>query len=241
MNEAYIDIETYPDYSSPVYLLKLDNLNEKVSADIMKVTPAKNLTDPIKIKASVENRKKAIEKKLEEDKEKLEANMSLSPLTARVVSTSIAFRDCNNYSEIELVTNLAKTKEEETELLQWIDMHLANRGVYRFITFSGTTFDFPFIIGRHVINHVMPKVALPYRKHAPNHYDLKDILGKGSMSDWLSCAFNTPKDIDGSQVKGIVDRKEWDVLKAYNESDVLALIKLWDSIQACIGVGNNVG
>jgi DNA polymerase elongation subunit (family B) len=135
----------------------------------------------------------------------------------------VVFRIC---SEAEMLTNFWK---------------LATR-YQEFVTYSGRTFDLPFLMIRSAINNIRPTKDLMrgryiYQQQASAlHIDLYDQLSfYGSMNSGglhLACrafGIDTPKvdGIDGAKVGQFFQEKRYREIADYNHRDLLATAELY--------------
>jgi predicted PolB exonuclease-like 3'-5' exonuclease len=162
---------------------------------------------------------------------------SLSPRLGRVVSIQYCYGDTP-------FAQVARTEYEEAGILanfwEMVRMH------QQIATWNGKGFDLPFIAVRSAILGLLPTVELPLYQQRYNHvphFDVKHAVlggdvrqaGEG-LSEWLQ-AFGMPtKSGHGSEVHGMVQRGEWDALKAYGEQDALGTYNLAVRLAPFFGV-----
>jgi DNA polymerase elongation subunit (family B) len=141
---------------------------------------------------------RSVEKeKTEEDKaaakERVIAEMNLSPLTAQVIAIAMLNVDTGGGKVLYQADELDEWKSEdgkvdfasapEDELLT--EFWELIKKFDRFVTFNGRTFDCPFLMLRSALLGVKPsRNLMPYRYDAKQHCDLADQLSFYGAIEW---------------------------------------------------------
>lgn len=213
MNDTIIDIETFC-YDSPV-------LKEKIND----IKAPGNWKDPEKIKRYKLEKKEEIEKKA-----------ALSPLTGRIVVASIAIDKTQQgelLSQWDFKFLIAKSIDDEPELIRQVDNILYSYNPMPLITFNGRLFDIPFIITRAAINNISLQHKLPIKKYDKNHIDLIDVLKDGKLDYYLK-AFGLPgKDGSGADVHSLVTAGDWAGLTRYCQ-DIRQVVEVWKRVKNAV-------
>jgi len=210
MNFCALDIETVPNFD-----LSPQCIPEPKS-------PAKNLTDPIKI-----------EKAKEEAEQARIKQMSLDPDLCRVVCVGVYFDKAE-----------ARITDEKTLLHDtWNFIEIAYFNHIPLITFNGIQFDLP-VLWHSAIRlgiPIDPRMYKDLTKKYDNryHYDLFPILcdwdkqrykGRG-LEYWATLYGLGEKVGDGSEIYGFWQAKEYEKIRQHCEADVNITVKLWEKIE----------
>lgn len=161
---------------------------------------------------------------------------SLNPRLGRVVA--IAWDDATEHG-----VDIAETEADEADTLArywaWVRKGRVIGG------FNSHGFDFPFLLTRSLILGVSPGIDvsgyLRRYNHTP-HFDVRmaltgwDVRQSGTLADWCEAFGLDSKAGDGSQVYGMVERREWGALSAYAVADVLATRALVERVAPTFGV-----
>jgi len=196
-------------------------------------------------------KKESIEKYLKEERivvaENFREKAATNPLTGRLLAASLAVeryapdREASSVGIEELDGRwefhylLAKTDEEEVDLIKKVDMILAEIKPRKVVTFSGRDFDIPFYIGRAIINDQPLRFTLPSYKYDRMHFDLRDALPKGPLEHWLRAATGEGKNGSGAMVDGWVKTENWAALEEYCQ-DIRQVAVLWERVRNVIRV-----
>lgn len=168
------------------------------------IRPPANYKDPEKIAAYILKAR-----------QEMIAEMSLSPLTGRIVCIGIADEsgDVTFVTLEEVVKILAKTK--------------------RLVTFNGKQFDMPFIAVHAVLLGIKCNLSrFMYKYSNDDHIDLYNVLsvrGKGTLSQWakrMRCVNQIYG--DGSMVQDWYDAGNMSDLYKHCTSNVLATRELYN-------------
>lgn len=181
-----------------------------------------------------------------EEAEKVQDNLSFSPLTGRIVAIGI-LNPQSDKGAVYFQAPESDLKESEEDNVQYVPATEKEilekfweviRYYDRFVTFNGRVFDCPYIMTRSAILGIKPsKNLMPYR-YGDDHIDLYDRLGffgavRRTMTLHMWCqAFGiaSPKtgDISGDQVgAAFKDGKYLDIAK-YCFDDIRATSKLYE-------------
>jgi len=182
------------------------------------------LKDPIKIKASIEQK--------EADRI---SKLGLDPTTARICC--FGWFDSNTKKSHHYILE-EETPEAEKKLIQmaWDILSTCDH----FVTFNGIGFDVPVLLMRSLINRVKPAVQISTAKYRiTNHTDCRAVLGnwnnyaKGTLDFYSRLLLGkTPKgDFDGSQVQDMWDMGLFDEIGKYCEDDCEATFEVFELIQ----------
>jgi len=200
----------------------------------------KNLTKWINknSKTEVERREKV---------ETLKSELGLSPLTGEIVALGVydlerelgaVYVQGDIKSETEFDGFTIKSCSEK-EILE--DFWESARSYDVFVTFSGRTFDLPFLLHRSAINRIMPSVEILKKRYllqqsAPYHVDLQEELTfNGAIqkrpSLHLCCqayGIQSPKlNIDGENIAELFKEQKYTEIAEYNAGDVRAISSLY--------------
>jgi len=177
------------------------------------------LKDPVKIKASIEQK----------ETDQL-SKLGLNPTTARICC--FGWFDGKNSHHYILED---ESMEGERKLLQatWDILALGDH----FVTFNGNPFDVPMLLMRSLINRVRPAVKISTKKYTiQNHTDVRAVLSnwdayKPGTLDYYSRLLlgKTPKgEFDGSQVQDMWDMELTDDIAKYCEGDCEATFQIFE-------------
>lgn len=181
-----------------------------------------------------------------EEAEKVQDNLSFSPLTGRIVAIGIL----NPQSDKGAVyfqapdTDLKQSEENEVQYIPATEKEILEkfweviRYYDRFVTFNGRSFDCPYIMVRSAILGVKPTKNLMPNRYYDEHIDLYDRLGffgavRRTMTLHMWCqAFGiaSPKtgDISGDEVgAAFKEGKHLDIAR-YCFDDIRATAKLYE-------------
>lgn len=150
---------------------------------------------------------------------------ALSPRLGQVVA--IAYADDNGE---RWVSSMDKFENEADILRVFWSTLKTSKDV---CSWNGKGFDFPFLIGRSAILGVKPHLDvtryLARYNHVP-HFDLMLALAAGGrfekMDLWATAMGTPPKLGNGGDVYGMVQRSEWDTLRAYAQRDADTLLEM---------------
>jgi predicted PolB exonuclease-like 3'-5' exonuclease len=183
--------------------------------------PAKNLKDPEKIKADIE------EKRIKQVEE-----MALNPHTNLICCAS--FYDMANAN---IASHLIDPNTlDEKALLEaiWAELHRYDR----FVTFNGNAFDVPCLKFHSMLRQVPMSCHIStVRYRIENHIDVRAVLGnwdtyaKGNL-DWycrliLGEEFAKTDGMDGAKVQHLWDCGCYEEIREYCNNDVRILAHLY--------------
>ncbi len=175
--------------------------------------------------------------------------MGLSPYLGKIVS--LAFGDGEKSGDDQAITVLAVPPQgrEDDDFPEWIrPMSEADllRAFWclaalskRVVSFNGTGFDVPFLIGRSLIHEIDVHVDLVSRRWSnQRHIDLLPILGgrwRGPSTLDVVCwslGIESPKgEMDGSMVAPAYARGEIENIATYNAHDVRATSAVYNCVR----------
>jgi DNA polymerase elongation subunit (family B) len=184
-------------------------------------------------------KKESIEKYLETEiprvKQTFIEKAALSPLTGRLLVASLAVRrsDVLTDNDWEYHYLVAKTASDEPALIKKVDDLLSSVKQLRIITFSGRDFDIPFFTARAVVNGVTLHRLMPSSKYDKMHFDMRDVLPRGTLDDWSRAVLGEGKNGAGSMVNEWVESGNWDALEAYCQ-DIKLAVGLWERISGVV-------
>lgn len=161
---------------------------------------------------------------------------SLSPRLGRVVA--IAWH-VDGEDGVEIAETEADEVATLTRFWEWV------RKGRRVGGFNSHSFDFPFLLTRSLILGIAPQVDVPnyLRRYSYlPHFDVRmaltgwDVRQSGTLADWCEAFGIEGKTADGSQVHGLVERREWDALVTYAHADLVATRSLIERVAPTFGV-----
>lgn len=192
-------------------------------------------------------KEESIKKYLDEERPKVadafRQKAALSPLTGRLLVASLAIEKFDPEAQEAAIADpdnldsrwdfkffLAKTDDEEKELIRQVDDLLDDQKPKLLVTFSGRDFDIPFFIGRALINNMALRWPMPSYKYDRRHFDMRDAIPKGPLDHWLRAVLGEPKAGSGADVDGWVKEENWDALFNYCQ-DIRSAAALWERIR----------
>lgn len=215
-----IDIETY---GKPEGMIR-DYLIDHIKPDA-------RLKDPQKVEADVKAKAAAIDEKA-----------ALSPTTGRIVCVGI--KRVDGLDE-ETTTHIARTPEEEATMLMGVAEILSHGSggpdetgrsqpftPFALVTFNGQSFDLPFLAARTAVAGV--KFQWPHPR-GRTHCDLFRVLGEhGSLEEWAIALLGRRKKSLGCEIKDLVEREEWEVIRQHCADDVELTAEIYSRLsEAC--------
>lgn len=164
--------------------------------------------------------------------DQIKADCSLEPALARVFCVSMLSGD-------SIHTIKALTDDDEKQLLdefwQMVEAIGSEYPYFRFVTFNGLNFDFPFLEMRSLIQSV-PFMQLPKKRYdTTRHYDVRQVLtnwgvrGLGSLRFWCH-VFGieyTNGIIQAEQIADCYGKKEYQKIFDKCENDVDLINRLY--------------
>lgn len=230
-----LDIETYKDQNSKLIEKRLE-VTEQEKELVGQVMPNKNIKDPKKIKVNLEKKRKEFLENIEKKKNKIIEKAALSPLTGRLISVGLGFRDDKENWTFKV--KLIKPNENELGLLNWLDTELVDsKPVTQYlVTYNGRDFDLPFIVGRALINNY--GFVYPVGKFTTYkcHFDIFKILQSGKLPEWHTAITGESHTLKGSDVAALVEAEQWKEIEQHNLEDVQATANLFDRLENVMGV-----
>lgn len=209
-HDVVFDIETCADIS-PQMLRYLRR----------KLKPNASIKDPAKIEADLAKKEKALIEKA-----------ALSPRSGRVCIIGYAYRDSNADGGAWESRVLVDKTGAEDALLSTFDDILADLKVAHIITFNGSVFDVPFLAARAMRWGLPLRYKWPVGKWHPQHIDMFNVLGDGSLEAWMIALFDTEKESSGADIADLVDEGRWDEAADHCLQDVEYLAKIYDRYRA---------
>jgi len=174
------------------------------------VEPAKNLKDPDKIKASIQERLDGAAK---------------YPFTAR----PIAIGWCEEGEDIERVETCDGEAAERHLLKEFIPRIWNGQGkdaTQLLVTFNGLHYDLPLLMIRCRLLGV-PCPQIDIRKYYTPHHDMLQRLTWNGELEWRSLTWfatvlglDTSDAFSGKEIAQLYEEKNWDAIKAHCASDV---------------------
>jgi len=161
----------------------------------------------------------------DEDRQRVLDNLGLDPCTGRII--------CIGVHWLELDRSRAYCQSDERELLANFWSDLGQIRPYRFVTFNGKSFDFPYINIRSAIMDVpIPRdIQLDTRRFSTErHFDVREVLTshdryrKGTL-EFFCDIFGVPSPkngIDGSKVGDFFKAGRLDEIAHYCMADCKA-------------------
>jgi len=186
------------------------------------VKPKKGLTDPIKIK-----------KNIKEKKEKQLAEMALNPISAQICCFS-----WHNEKQAQSLMLKEETQAAEKKLIQQIWEVLYE--FEHFVSFNGINFDVPLLKMRSLVHRVMPSINISTKRYTvQNHTDCRMILGNwdkfasGTLGFYSQILLGkSPKEeYTGDQVQDLWDMELFNEIKNYCQFDTVCTMELYQLIQ----------
>lgn len=203
----------------------LETIADKSVIPLLPPVEAKrNLKDPAKIKADIEQK----------EADRL-SKLGLDPATARICCFGWFDGEAGKAYNYMLE---AETLEAEKKLLQkaWDILSTGDH----FVTFNGNQFDVPMLLMRSLVNHVRPAIQISTKKYTiTNHTDVRAVLNnwndyKPGTLDFYSRLLlgRTPKgDFDGSQVQDMWDMELYDDIAKYCMDDCEPTYQIFELMQ----------
>jgi predicted PolB exonuclease-like 3'-5' exonuclease len=229
MIDVALDIETIPSGISE----ELEQVLFK-SIEPKPVSAPKNWKDPAKIQKYVEDGQLAAAEDAEKQKAEIRDQYALSPMTGRVAC--ICLYGFKNHKE-EIVHRIINKDEEKLLRDFWTTCsQLSNnaQGVLRFVTFNGKSFDIWFLRVRSAMYGIKPSISIDSRRfYSEKHFDVREILTnfgqvkRGKLNEWAVAFGLGQKIAEGSQVKDMWDRGEFDQISDYCLDDCVKTYNLF--------------
>lgn len=206
MTQIVIDIETRASVSEAMRSLLERDLK-----------PRGNLRDPAKIAQDIEEKKEAIYSKA-----------ALSPLTAEAAIFGWAeIRDGEVVSRGTL-----DAREGEEKLLDLITKKMEEMKPNVIVTFGGMRFDLPFLVARYMIRDVRSFPWPLIRGTYPQHVDLRELLGDGTLEQWAVAAgfLGESKTSKSADVPVMIASGDWDGAISHCAEDVDVTARLYQRL-----------